>query len=332
MKAIEFSSYGIPHEVCRCIEAEDVGEPGAGEVVVEIEASAINPADLLIVEGRYPGPAELPARLGIEGVGTVLAVGKDVEGLEAGDRVVSLERANWAQRVRIPAARAVRVPSDIDVLQLAQLKANPPSAMLMLRNYVDLKPGDWVVQNAANSGVGQHVVRLAKEAGIRTVNLVRREEAVGPLEEIGADVVLVDGEDVAERMRSATGGDGARLALDAVCGDATTRLVDCLEDGGTVVTYGFLSGEPCRVTPHQLILHDITLKGFWMVQAGSRMTPEELHAMYRELAAKFGNGTLHVPVEATYGLEDIGPALERSWRFRRQGKILLTPNGPVGGR
>lgn len=331
MKAIEFASHGIPHQVCRCTEVDEPGAPASDEVVVEIEASAINPADLLILEGRYPGPTDLPARLGIEGVGRVVAKGAAVERLNVGDRVVSLDRANWAQRVRIPAARAVLMPEGVDVLQLAQLKANPPSAMLMLRNYVPLESGDWVIQNAANSGVGRHVVRLAQARGIRTVNVVRREEAIAPLKEIGADVVLVDGEDLADRMRAATRGAGAKLALDAVCGDATRRLADCLEDGGIVVTYGFLSGEPCTVTPHQLVLHDVTLKGFWMVKEGGRMTPEELHAMYRELAGLFGDGTLHVPVEATYGLEDIATALERSWRFGRDGKIVLTPNGPPAG-
>lgn len=330
MKAIEFASYGVPHEVCHCVEVEDVGPPGPDEVVVEVLASAINPADLLIVEGCYPGPAELPARLGIEGAGRVVTVGDRVEALAAGDHVVSMERQNWAQRIRIPAARAIKVDKGMDLLQLAQLKANPPSAMLMLRNYVDLEPGDWVVQNAANSGVGRHVIRLAAADGIRTANIVRREEAVAPLKEIGADVVLVDGDDVGVRMRAATGGTGARLALDAVCGDATRRLADCLEDGGTVVNYGFLSGEPCMVTPHQLVLHDITLKGFWMVRAGGAMTPDELRAMYVELASRFADGTLHVPVEATYGLDDIAEALERSWQFRREGKIVLTPNGPVG--
>lgn len=330
MKAIEFASYGVPHEVCHCVEVEDTGPPGPDEVIVEILASAINPADLLIVEGRYPGPEELPARLGIEGAGRVVAVGDRVETLAAGDHVVSLERQNWAQRVCIPAARAIKVDKGIDLLQLAQLKANPPSAMLMLRNYVDLEPGDWVVQNAANSGVGRHVIRLAAADGIRTANIVRREEAVAPLKEIGADVVLVDGDDIGARMRAATGGAGARLALDAVCGEATRRLADCLEDGGTIVNYGFLSGEPCMVTPHQLVLHDITLKGFWMVKAGGAMRPDQLRAMYIELASRFADGTLHVPVEATYGLDDIAEALKRSWQFRREGKIVLTPNGPVG--
>lgn len=329
MQAIEFAAYGVPHEVCRCIEVDEPGPPAADEVIVEIEASAINPADMLIVEGRYPGPAELPARLGIEGVGRVIAKGDAVGTLEIGDRVVSLERANWAQRVRLKAERAVKVPDDAPVLQLAQLKANPPSAMLMLRNYVTLEPGDWVVQNAANSAVGQHVVRLAGAAGIRTANVVRREEAAAPLTEIGADVVLLDGDNLGDRMRAATGGAGARLALDAVCGDATRRLADCLDDGGVVVTYGFLSGEPCRVTPHQLVLHDVTVRGFWLVKEAGRMSPQDLHGMYRELAARFADGTLHSPVEATYGLEAIGEALERSWRFGRSGKIVLTPNGPV---
>jgi len=330
MKAIEFASYGVPHEVCRCVEVPDVGSPAAGEIVVEILASAINPADLLIVEGRYPGPDNLPARLGIEGVGRVASIGPGVDSVAVGDIIVSMERQNWAQQVRIPANRALKISQDVNLLQLAQLKANPPSALLMLRDYVDLKPGDWVVQNAANSGVGRHVIRLAAARGIRTANIVRRQEAVAPLREIGGDVVLVDGDDVGARVRKQTGGDGARLALDAVCGDATRRLADCLEDNGVVVNYGFLSGEPCIMTPHQLVLRGITLKGFWMVKAGGSMTPDELRAMYRELVGRFADGTLFVPVEATCGLDAIAEALEWSWRFRRRGKIVLTPNGPVG--
>ncbi|UCH75903.1 MAG: 2-enoyl thioester reductase domain-containing protein [Rhodospirillales bacterium] len=329
MKAIEFATHGVPHEVCRCVEIADVGPPSAGEIVVEILASAINPADLLIIEGRYPGPDSLPARLGIEGVGRVVEIGENVDSLSIGDIVVSLERQNWAQRIRIPANRAIRIAEDVDPLQLAQLKANPPSAMLMLRNYVDLKPGDWVVQNAANSGVGRHVVRLATAQGIRTANIVRRPEAVAPLKDIGAEIVLVDGDDVAARMRAETGGAGARLALDAVCGEATQRLADCLDDGGVIVNYGFLSGEPCMVTPHQLILRDITLKGFWMVKAGGGMSPDAMRAMYQELASRFADGTLFVPVDEVFELDAIAEALERSWRFRRSGKIVLTPNGPI---
>jgi trans-2-enoyl-CoA reductase len=85
MKAVEFSEFGIPHAVCHCVDFEGVGDPADDEIVVDIEASPINPADLLIVQGKYPGPSELPARLGIEGVGRITAVGKGVKTLAVGD-------------------------------------------------------------------------------------------------------------------------------------------------------------------------------------------------------------------------------------------------------
>lgn len=329
MKAVELTSFGVPHEVCHCIDADDLGAPAVGEIVVEIEASPINPADLLIIQGKYPGPSKLPARLGIEGTGRVMAAGKGVSGLAVGDRVMSLARTNWTQRIKISGDLAIRVPDDVDVLQVAMLKANPPTAYLMLRDYVELAPGDWVVQNAANSGVGRHVIRLAKARGIHSVNLVRRESLVDELKAIGADVVLVDGPGIAERVKAETGGAEIKLGIDAIGGDASTRIADCLADSGTVVNYGFLSDQPCVITPHQTILHDITLKGFWLVKYMRQMPRCDIEAMYRELCEWMADGTLYVPVEATYRLEDINKALAHAERESRGGKILLTPNGAV---
>ena len=329
MKAVELTSFGIPHEVCRCIDAEEVGVPADGEIIIEIEASPINPADLLIIQGKYPGPSELPARLGIEGTGRVTAVGKGASGLEVGERVISLGRTNWAQQIRINADLAIKVPGDVDVLQLAMLKANPPTAYLMLRDYVDLKQGDWVIQNAANSGVGRHVIRLAKARGLHTVNLVRRELLVGELKAIGADVVLVDGPGIAERVKAETGGAAIKLGIDAIGGEASMRIADCLADGGTVVNYGFLCNQPCMITPHQTILRDITLKGFWLVKYMRQIPRSDIDAMYGELCKRVADGTLYVPIEATYDLADIQAALAHAEREGRGGKILLTPNGAV---
>ncbi|MFQ5954136.1 MAG: zinc-dependent alcohol dehydrogenase family protein [Kiloniellales bacterium] len=329
MKAVELTRFGIPHEVCRCVDAADVGAPGDDEVVIEVEACPINPADLLIIEGRYPGPSELPARLGIEGVGRVVAVGEGVGALKAGDRAISLARTNWAQRIKLKAAHAIKVPGDADVLQLAMVKVNPPTAMVMLRDYVDLEPGDWVIQNAANSAVGGHVIRLAKARGLRTVNLVRRQALVDGLTRIGADVVLVDGDDLAARVKAATGGADIRLALDAICGQATLHLADCLAPGGIVVNYGYLSGEPCMIKPDHTIVGGITLTGFWLVKVLRTMSPAAVQQMYDELSRHIVDGTLQTPVEATYRIEDIEPALAHAGRQARDGKILLTPNGPV---
>jgi NADPH:quinone reductase-like Zn-dependent oxidoreductase len=144
LKAVELTSFGIPHEVCRCIDADGVGAPVNGEIIVEIEASPVNPADLLTIQGKYPGPTELPARLGIEGTGRITAVGQGVSGLAVGDRVISLARTNWTQRIKLKADLALKVPGNVDVLQVAMLKANPPTAYLMLWDYVTLKPAqEW---------------------------------------------------------------------------------------------------------------------------------------------------------------------------------------------
>ncbi|MFQ5755774.1 MAG: zinc-dependent alcohol dehydrogenase family protein [Acidiferrobacterales bacterium] len=329
MKAVEFSEFGIPHAVCHCVDVEGVGDPADDEVVVDIEASPINPADLLIIQGKYPGPSELPARLGIEGVGRITAIGKGVKTLAVGDRVISLGRTNWAQRVKLKAEQAIKVAADLDLLQLAMLKANPPTALLMLRNYVELDPGDWVIQNSANSAVGRHVIRLARARGVHTVNLVRRESLIGDLTGIGADVVLVDGPAIVEMVKAGTDGASIKLGLDAIGGDASMRIADCLADGGTVVNYGFLSGEPCMITPHQTIVHDITLKGFWLVKALREMARPDIASLYWELCERFADGTLHVPVAAIYGVEDIKQALADAASEGRDGKILLTPNGPV---
>ncbi len=330
MKAIHLREHGRPDAVCDCVEVDGVGAPADHEVVVEIEAAAINPADLLIIEGRYPGPAELPAPIGIEGAGRIAEVGSAVGGLEPGDRVFSLERSNWAERIRVESSRVIKVPDALDIRQAAMLKANPPTAYLMLRDYVDLRPGDWVIQNAANSAVGRHVIRLARARGVRTANVVRRESLCEELEGFGADVVAVDGDGLADRVRAQTGPDASiRLAIDAVAGPACLRLADCLSEGGTVLNYGFLSGEPCMITPHHAIVHGVTLKGFWLMRFMRGAARADIEALYAEMAERFIDGTLNVPVEAAYRLEDIGQALAHAMREGRSGKVLLTPHGPI---
>ncbi len=326
MKAIQFADFGVPHEVCVCIEASEPGPPGPDEVIVTVDASAINPADLLIVEGRYPGPAALPARLGIEGTGRITAAGKCVSSLATGDRVMILDRTNWAEQVKIGADQAIKLPDQIDVLQAAMIKANPPTALLLLRDFAALQPGEWVVQNAATSAVGRHVIKLARAQGVKTINIVRRSEDVPTLEAIGADLVVVAGEDLGARVHGAIGQAPVRLGLDAVGGRASLHLADCLSDGGIIVNYGFLSGDPCMIRPHHLIVHGITLVGFWLVQRLFRRTRDEIEAVYREIAQLIIDGVIEAPVEATYDLEQVKQALVHAEREGRGGKILFVPN------
>lgn len=329
MKQVQFTAFGEPETVASCVDVPDVGPPSDGEVVVAIDAFPINPADLLTITGGYAVKPDLPATLGAEATGRIAALGAGVNDLEIDDRVIILARNNWSQQRRLPASDVIRVPRDADVLQLAMLKVNPATAWLMLKTYVSLESGDWLIQDAANSGVGLALINLAKAEGVRTVNVVRRPEPVARLEALGADVVLVDGDNLAERVAEATGQAPVRLAIDAVGGSQVMRLADCLAEEGTVVNYGLLSGEPCQIRADQTIFKGVTLTGFWLQKRLTSMARPEIIRLYRTLAERVASGALAIDVEATYPIERIKDAVAHAGRGHRQGKILVLPNGDM---
>src|SRR5260370_24854827 len=242
MKKVEIAAYGAPEAVAHCIDVPDVGAPGAGEIVFEVLAFPINPADLSMIRGNYRLKPPLPATPGAECVGRVVATGTGV-GPRAGDVVINMQRQNCVERRRITAADAIAIPPGLDLAQAAMLRINPATAQLLLEDHVALAAGDWVIQNVANSAVGRHLIVLARARGIRTVNVVRRDDVAAQLRALGADAVLADGPDLAERARAATNGAPIRLGIDAVSGSATKRIPDCVADGGIVLRYGPMSGE-----------------------------------------------------------------------------------------
>jgi mitochondrial enoyl-[acyl-carrier protein] reductase / trans-2-enoyl-CoA reductase len=195
----------------------------------------------------------------------------------------------------------------------------------LLSDFVQPQAGDWVIQNGANSGVGSYVVQLAKLKGLKTVSIVRRESAVASVKAQGGDVVLVDGDDLAERVKAATGGAAIKLGIDAVGGKATMRLAASLAESATIVNYGALSGEPCIVSPRELVFRDVTLKGFWLAR-WFRTTPQPQQiALLTELAGLIAAGKLSTPIQATYDVAQIKEAVAAAAAGERQGKILITP-------
>jgi len=297
-----------------------------GQALVAVLAAPINPSDVLMLTGQYGQLPPLPAVGGSEGVGRVMELGPDTQGPSIGQTVLlPVGIGTWATHVVAPAARLVPLPNDADPRQLAMLTVNPPTASLLLSDFADLQPGDWLIQNGANSGVGSYVVQLAKLRGLKTVNLVRRESAVAGVLAQGGDVVLVDGEGLAERVKAATGGAAIKLGIDAVGGQATMRMAAALAEGGTVVNYGALSGEPCIVTPRELVFRDVTLKGFWLAR-WFRQTPQAAQFKHlSELAGLIAAGQLHTPIQAGYEVAQIQEAVAAAAAGERQGKILITP-------
>jgi mitochondrial enoyl-[acyl-carrier protein] reductase / trans-2-enoyl-CoA reductase len=329
MKQVLIDGYGAPEEVARCADVPDVGAPGAGEVVFDVLAFPINPADISLCRGTYRLKPPLPATPGAECVGRVAAVGAGVGHVKPGDLVINLQRENWAQRRRVKGDDVIPIPPGMDLRQAAMLRINPPTALLMLTDIVALKPGDWVIQNVANSAVGRLVIRLAAARGVRTMNVVRRDALFAELKALGADACVVDGPDLAEAVKAQTGGAPVRLGLDAVSGRATARLSTCLGDGGVVCTYGSMSGEDPVMLRSTLANAGQTLVGFTLGRGLATRSLEQVRAMYADLGRQVLDGTLTAPVEKIYPIEDIKTALAHAQRGARNGKILVTPNGAV---
>jgi len=329
MKQALLERYGEPAEVVRCAETPDVGAPGAGEVVFDVLAFPINPADLSMCRGTYRLRPPLPATPGAECVGRVTAVGSGVSHVKVSDLVINLQRENWAQRRRVKAADVIAVPSGLDLRQAAMLRINPATALLLLTDVVGLKPGDWMIQNVANSAVGRLVIALARQRGIKTVNVVRRDSLFAELGALGADVCVVDGPELAETVKAKTGGAPVRLGLDAVSGRATARLSACVGEGGVVCNYGSMSGEDPVMSRTALISGGQTLVGFILGRALAPRSLEQVRTLYADLAQQTLDGTLSAPVEKIYPIEDIKPALAHAQRAERGGKILVAPNGPL---
>jgi NADPH:quinone reductase-like Zn-dependent oxidoreductase len=267
----------------------------------------------------------LPRAPGYEGVGRVVRVGAGVTAWREGDRVFPpIASGTFREEVRAPAERVLPAPEG-DAAQLAFLTVNPPTAHCLLEDFVPLAPGDWLVQNCANSNVGRYLIVLARLRGVRTVNVVRRAESVAELVALGGDVVLVDGPDLADRVAAATGGSKIRLGIDAVAGDGTQRIAECVCDGGRIVCYGAMSQQACRLDFYFMLFRDVSLCGFSTTRQLQRRTPQQQRDLYAWLAGLIADGTLEARIAAEYDLANGVEAFEHALRVGadRPGKILL---------
>src|SRR5882762_3654543 len=292
MQAIQIEAFGNPAEVLKVVDIPDVGAPAEGEVVIALEASPINMSDLLMISGRYGYRPNLPSVMGTEGVGRVIAVGGGVRHLKQGDlTLVPYPAPAWAERIRTDAGRLRPLPSG-DVNQFAMLGINPPTAYLMLTDFVTLPSGSWVIQNSANSGVGRALIPIAKSLGLKTVNVVRRDDVVAEVKAIGGDVVLIDGPD-----------------LDGVGDTSTTNLLGCLAEKAVHVFYSTISGKPSIVPATHFIFRDISLRGFWLANWFKDAKPHQITEMYDRLTPLVASGAISAPIAGTYRFAEIAEAV-----------------------
>jgi len=328
-KYVEINAIGNPADVVEV--KEGTSQPLAkGEARIEVLAAPIHPSNLLQISGRYLTDSVLPSTPGSEGVGRVTEVSADVSQLKKGQLVLLGGMGTWREQLIAPAAGLVPLP-DLGkpnkelIEQLSMTTINPLAALLMLNSYVDLKTGDWLVQSASNSAVGGYLIQLAKQRGVKTVNVVRRDGLADDLKSKGADVVLIDGPNLTEKINEATGNKPVVLAIDAVGGETFTRLAASLGESGTIVSYGVLSGKSPTLNLGQTIGKDIRVRGFWLSKWFKTASMSEKQAAFSEVIPLVANGTLNADIDSRFGIDEIKKAVARAGEGGRNGKVLIIP-------
>jgi NADPH:quinone reductase-like Zn-dependent oxidoreductase len=321
MRAVHLTAYGNPAENLKLIEGPEPNAPAAGEALVRMEYAPIAYSDLLLAEGVYPLRPKLPSVIGGEGVGIVEAVGPGVTSVKAGDRVtIPFGTFTWSEKVVAPAKGLFVVPASIDAKTASMLNINPTTAVLLLDEFVKLKPKDWIVVNAANSQIARCIIAIAKWRDLKVAGIVRRPELVPEIEKLGVDFVGVESPELPRQIQTATGGMPITLGLDAVGGPATAVIASVLASGAHLISYAWLSGVPIHVAQGDLIVKRLNIHGFWMYY--DEFIPK-IRAALTEGVKVVASGKLTLPFSATYKLSQIKEAIEHA---RRGGKVLLDFN------
>lgn len=326
MKAIVFEQFGEPSDVLK-VRDVPMPEPGPGEVRVRMIASPVNPSDLLVVRGRYGVLPTLPSTPGFEGVGVVDKVGPGLLGkLVMGKRVAVINGAggNWAEYAVIPARQARPFPADIPDEQVASAFVNPATVLAMVRHVLKVPRGEWLLQSAAGSTLGRMIIKLGRHDGFKTLNVVRRREAIDELKLLGGDAVISSSDGpISEQVRRITGSDGVAFALDPVGGDTGTEVFNSLGPEGRLILYGTLSGEPVQINSRLMIAGKRVVEGFWLGHWMRKQSIPTALLLFREIARLIRADVLATELGVSYRLESVVEAAREAELVGRRGKVLL---------
>ena len=325
------TGFGEPAEVLR-VEELETPVPEPGQVRVRMLASPVNPSDVMTIRGTYGRRPSLPFTPGYEGVGVVEESGGGLLGaLRRNKRVVVLNSitGNWAEQAVVPAKQVIPLPASLSVEQAATFFINPVTAYVMVQRVLQIPPGGWLLQTAAGSQLGRMVIRLGRRLGFKTINIVRRDEQIEELVQLGGDHVLsfrVDeqsGEELLQLVDDITGGGGVSSAIDPVGGPLGSAVLGCLGRRGRMLCYGTLDERPLEFSPRELMTRETSVEGFWL---GPWLASQGLLAKLRLIKTVAGlvtAGVLDLEIGETFSLERVVDAVTASETPGRDGKVLL---------
>src|SRR5258706_11185738 len=325
MRQLQLLAYGEPSNV---IKLHTVSEPvlGQEDVLVSMEAAPLNPSDFMLIRGLYGVRPAFPFPVGAEGVGRVTQMGAKADAALRGKRALILptyEQGTWADQVVVPVRNLVPMRDDADPLQLSMIGINPATAYLLLNRYVSLMPGDWIGQTAANAAMVQYIIALAKLAGVKTLNVVRRNEAAEQVRQWGGDRVVLQGDKLHKDIEETLDGRKLNLVLDTVGGTPVGELAKSLKPGGSIVVYAMQSGQFPAISPQDFIYLGLSLHGFWLLNWIRNAPRTEIQEIYQKLGDLVGDGSLWAAVEHVYPLDQFKEAFKQSLKSNRSGKILF---------
>lgn len=323
MRALIHHTFGEAEDVLS-LEERPVPEPGPGQVRLRVALSPIHNHDLWTVRGTYGFKPELPAASGTEALGIVDALGDGVEHLTVGQRVATGGTFGaWAEYIVANAAGLIPVPDGLSDESAAQLVSMPFSTISLLQ-FLDVKEGDWIVQNAANGAVGRMLAQLGAARGVNVLGLVRRAAGVEELRAQGiGNVIATDQADWRDRAAALTGGAAPVAGVDSVGGASAGDVLSLIGEGGTLVAFGAMNSPVMEIASSDVIFKQATVKGFWGSKVIQTMDASTRSALFTELIQRVTDGTLTLPVAGTFDAADVADAVRLSKTPGRVGKVLL---------
>ena len=329
MRAIRIHKYGSP-EVMKWEELP-TPVPGAGQVLVRVEAASVNFLDVQKRRGELAHQAfyrhksgdepDLPAILGSQGVGVVEALGPEVQNVHVGERVAFVGDS-YATHALAPDAWLIRVPDGIDTQQAAAGMNQGFLAYAFTHFAYTVKPGDWCLIQAAAGGIGLLLCQMAKMREGRVIGVTSSEEKAKFVREVGADEVIISTQsDIAKEARRITGGRGVNVVYDGVGQDTFDASLDSLAPGGYLVVYGQSSG---YVPPIDLMTLQEKGSVFLTRTNGSPYIKEHPHYL-EQFVGWVKQGKLRIRIDRTYPLADAARAHAAFEMRQVSGRMLLLP-------
>lgn len=322
MKAVVCKQWGLPETLVLEEMPDLAAKPG--EVLIDIEAAAVNFPDVLIIQNKYQFKPELPFTPGNELAGIVRAVGEGVGGFQPGDRVFAyVPQGGFAQQISVPAAAVMRMADSMDFDTAAALTLTYGTSHHAVVDRAQLQPGETMLVLGAAGGVGLAAIEIGKALGARVIAAASTDEKLAICREHGADdTINYSSEDLREGIRRTTGGKGPDVIYDPVGGGYTEPAFRSIAWRGRYLVIGFANGEIPRLPLNLPLLKGASVIGvFWGDFA--RREPARHEAAMQELMRWHAEGKIRPHLSATYALADVPQALNDMASRKVTGKIVI---------